>query len=53
LSKRDQLKKEEDEKIIQMTNTVRVSAKGLPAFKSMSEIEDDAQKKRDAKDPRG
>ena len=51
LVKRDQLKKEEDEKIIQMTNTVRI-AKGLPAFKSMSEIEDDAQKKRDAKDPK-
>lgn len=51
LVKRDQLKKEEDEKIIQMTNTVRI-AKGLPAFKSISEIEDDAQKKRDAKDPK-
>jgi len=34
-----------------MTNAVR-AAKGLPAFKSMSEIEDDAQKKRDAKDPK-
>lgn len=51
LVKRDQLKKEEDEKIIQMTNTVRI-AKGLPVFKSISEIEDDAQKKRDAKDPK-
>ncbi len=51
LVKRDQLKKEEDEKIIQMTNTVRIE-KGLPVFKSISEIEDDAQKKRDAKDPK-
>ena len=50
LSKRDELKKEENFNIIQMTNAVRV-AKGLPEFKSISEIEEDAQKKRDAKNP--
>jgi carboxyl-terminal processing protease len=50
LAKRDKLKKEEDEKIIQMANTIR-AAKGLPKFNSINEIEDDAQKKRDAKNP--
>ncbi|HSC75061.1 MAG TPA: carboxy terminal-processing peptidase [Pseudomonadales bacterium] len=50
LAKRDQLKKEEDAKILKMTNDVR-AAKGLPKFITMSEIEDDAQKKRDAKNP--
>jgi carboxyl-terminal processing protease len=50
LAKRDELKKQEDEKLLRMTNAVR-TAKGLPAFKTISEIEDDAQKKRDAKNP--
>lgn len=50
LAKRDQLKKEEDTKIIKITNDVR-EAKGLPKFTAMSDIEDDAQKKRDAKNP--
>lgn len=50
MAKRQQIKKEENENIIQMTNTVR-AIKGLPPFKSISEIEDDAQKKRDAKNP--
>jgi carboxyl-terminal processing protease len=50
MAKRDQLKKDEDAKIIKITNDVR-EAKGLPKFTAMSNIEEDAQKKRDAKNP--
>ncbi|MCC7515818.1 MAG: hypothetical protein IT470_00605 [Pseudomonadales bacterium] len=34
-----------------MSNQIRL-AKGLPPFKSITEIDDDLQKKREAKDPK-
>lgn len=50
LAARESLKKEEDQKILAMNNEVRL-AKKLPALKSMSELEEYNQKKRDEKNP--
>lgn len=51
IAAREAMKKEEDARILAMTNDVRAARK-LPALKSISELEEENQKKRDAKDPK-
>jgi carboxyl-terminal processing protease len=50
LVERKTLKQDEDKKLLEMTNAVR-AAKGQVPFKNMVEMDDDAQKKRDEKNP--
>jgi carboxyl-terminal processing protease len=50
LVRREEIKKNDNAFFLHLTNSVR-KEKGLPTFKAISEIEDDAQKKRDDKRP--
>lgn len=49
-AKREQLKEADDKKLIEFTNAVRAK-KGEPPLKTIVEVDDDAQERRDAKNP--
>lgn len=50
-TKREQLKEEDDKKLIDLTNAVRLKKGELP-LKNIAEVDDDVQKRRDAKNPK-
>lgn len=49
-SAREQMKVSDDKKLIDLANTLR-AAKGEKPFKTITEVDDDAQKRREAKNP--
>ncbi|MEZ5436130.1 MAG: carboxy terminal-processing peptidase [Pseudomonadales bacterium] len=49
-SAREQMKVSDDKKLIDLANTLR-AAKGEKTFKTITEVDDDAQKRREAKNP--
>lgn len=50
LQAREKLKQQDNQRVLAMNNKVRI-AKGLPPFKTITELEDDVRAKRDAKNP--
>lgn len=50
IAAREKLKQEENQRVLAMNNKVR-AAKKLPAFKTITELEDDIRARRDAKNP--
>jgi carboxyl-terminal processing protease len=51
LAKREQLKDSDDKRLIDFTNVVR-AVKGEKPLKTIADVDDDAQKRRDAKNPK-
>ncbi len=51
MAEREKLKQEEDAMVLKISNTLR-SHRGLQPFKTMQELEDDVQKRREDKNPK-